>query len=215
VPTTFHRLGYLPVSVHFDASEHDPLGSTALGLGISVNAWHTGPLRDIELLSTNSHASGHWVTLTPSVSRDFIIHTNWTLSLHAEGQWVNETLISNEQMGFGGVSNIRGYEEGEVFGDTGWRLNAELKSPGQVIGMVYGKQPLIVRGSIYTDYGQAFSLNPELHIPSVELWGVGFGTVMSIGSHWEARLLFSWPLLRTSVTRAGAPRFNFGLNAQF
>lgn len=215
VPATFRSLMYLPVTVHFDASEHDPLGTTALGLGLSVNAWFSGPLRNIENLSTNSHASGRWVTLTPSLTRDLIIHTNWTLSLHAEGQWASTTLISNEQMGFGGVSNIRGYEEGEVFGDTGWRLNTELKSPGQVIGMVYGKQPLIVRGSIYTDYGQVFSLNPELHIPSVELWGVGFGTVMSVGSHFEARLLFSWPLLSTSVTHAGEPRFNFGIDAQF
>jgi hemolysin activation/secretion protein len=215
VPTTLRSLKYLPVSLHFDASKRDPFGTTAFGIGVSVNAWHSGPLRAVENLSTNSHVSGHWVTVTPSLTRDFIIHTNWTLSLHAEGQWANETLISNEQMGFGGVSNVRGYQEGEVFGDTGWRINAELKSPGQVIGMVYRKQPLIVRGSIYSDFAQVFSLNQELHIPDASLWGVGFGGVMSVGSHWEARLLFSWPLMSTDVTRAGEPRFNFGINGQF
>jgi hemolysin activation/secretion protein len=215
VPATFRRLEYLPVALHFDANERDAFGTTAFGIGVSVNAWHSGPLRVIENLSTNSHASGHWVTLTPSLTRDIIIHTNWTLSLHAEGQWASEPLISNEQFGEGGVSNIRGYQEGEVFGDTGWRANVELKTPGEVIGMAYGKQPLILRGSIYTDYGQAFSLNSDFHTPSVALWGIGFGTVMSVGSHWEARLLFSWPMLSTTITRAGEPRFNFGLTSQF
>jgi len=215
VPATLHSLTYLPMAVHFDASEHDPLGTTAFGLGLSVNAWFSGPLREIENLTTNSHAVGHWVTVTPSVTRDFIIHTNWTLSLHAEGQWANTTLISNEQMGLGGVASVRGYQEGEVFGDTGWRFNSELKSPGQVIGLVYGKQPLIVRGSVYMDYGKEYSLNQELNLPSVSLWGIGFGTVMSVGSHFEARMLFSWPLTSTTVTRAGEPRFNFGLDTQF
>src|SRR5882724_2997265 len=215
VPATFRRLAYLPVALRFDANEQDALGTTAFGIGVSVNTWHSGPLSVIENLSTNSHASGHWVTVTPSLTRDIIIHTNWTLSLHGEGQWANEPLISNEKFGEGGVSNIRGYQEGEVFGDTGWRANVELKTPGQVIGMAYGKQPLILRGSIYTDYGQAFSLNSNLHTPSVALWGIGFGTVMSVGSHWEARLLFSWPMLSTTVTKAGEPRFNFGLTSQF
>ena len=81
--------------------------------------------------------------------------------------------------------------------------------------MAYGKQPLILRGSVYMDYGQAFSLNSDFPTPSVALWGIGFGTVMSVGSHWEARLLFSWPMLSTRVTRAGEPRFNFGLTSQF
>ena len=215
VPATIRSLMYLPVSLHFDGNKRDPFGSTAVGLGVSVNAWHSGPLRAVENLSTNSHASGHWVTINPSLTRDFIIHTNWTLSLHAEGQWASEPLISNEQMGFGGVSNVRGYQEGEVFGDTGWRVNTELKSPGEVIGMVYGKQPLVVRGSIYSDFAHAFSLNEELHLPETTLWGVGFGTVISVGSHWEARLLFSWPLTSTTDTKAGEPRFNFGLTGQF
>ncbi|HWD91545.1 MAG TPA: POTRA domain-containing protein [Verrucomicrobiae bacterium] len=215
VPATFHSLMYLPLTAHFDASKRDASGVTSFGIGLTVNAWHSGPLREVQNLSTNSHVSGRWVTLNPSLTRDIIIHTNWTLSLHTEGQWASEPLISNEQMGFGGVSSVRGYEEGEVFGDTGWRANAELKSPGEVIGMVYGKQPLLVRGSLYTDYAEVFSLNPELHIPNVALWGVGFGTVMSVGSHWEARLLFSWPLLSTTVTKAGNPRFNFGISGQF
>ena len=43
----------------------------------------------------------------------------------------------------------------------------------------------------------------------------GFGFTASIGSHWDARFLFSFPLLSAGTVRAGQPFFNFGLTAQF
>jgi len=49
----------------------------------------------------------------------------------------------------------------------------------------------------------------------VELWGTGFGFAASVGSHWQARLLFSWPLVGTSITPRDQPYFNFNLTAQF
>jgi hypothetical protein len=39
--------------------------------------------------------------------------------------------------------------------------------------------------------------------------------VASIGSFWQARLLFSVPLLSTTITTAYHPYFNFALTAQF
>jgi hemolysin activation/secretion protein len=227
--TTVRKLEYLPLSLRYDASLRDPLGMTAFSLGLSVNAWFSGPglpasgtgtnripaLNAVQLIAGSREASGHWVILTPSLTRDFTFRTNWTLSLHAEGQWADQPLISNEQFGIGGVGNVRGYQEGEVFGDNGWRLNVELKTPGRVLGIVHGKQALILRGSIYADYGEVFLIDPQGRDSSTSLAGVGFGGVLSIGTHWDARLLFSWPLLNGVSTEAFQPRFNFGLTAQF
>jgi hemolysin activation/secretion protein len=230
---TVRSLEYLPLSIRYDASLRDPYGTTAFGVGLSFNTWFSGTgtpartigsgtnaifvpaLNAVQTIAGSSQASGRWVILTPSLSRDFTFHTNWTLSLHAEGQWANEPLISNEQFGIGGVGNVRGYLEGEVFGDTGWRANVELKTPGQVIGLAYGKQPLTIRGSLYTDYGQTFLLDPQGRNNNVSLWGCGFGGIISIGTHWNARVLFSWPLLNGTTTGAYDPRFNFALTAEF
>jgi hemolysin activation/secretion protein len=215
VPTTHRALDYLPVSFRYDASLPDARGGTAFGLGLGANAWYSGSLSNLQSIAGSSESSGHWVILSPSLSRDLLIITNWILSFHAEGQWVNEPLISNEQFGLGGVNSVRGYREGEVFGDTGWWVGLEQKTPPQVVGLVYPNHPLTVRASVYMEYGELYLLDPQGRQDRTALWGTGFGGAASIGATWEARLLVSWPLLTAGTTEAGQPRFNFSLSAQF
>lgn len=219
VPTTRRALNYLPLSMRFDASRRDSLGTTTFGFGYTANLWYSGGLSNLQSISGSTKSTGHWVTLAGNLARDFIIHTNWTVSMSANGQWSSEPLISNEQFGAGGVASVRGYREGEVFGDRGWRTSVELKTPPHVVGLVYGNAQgngkLAVRGSVYMDYAETYLLDPHGRDGRVPLWGVGFGAAATIGSHWEARMLFSWPLLKTSLTQAGQPRFDFGLTAQF
>ena len=215
VPTTIQSLDYLPLSLRYDASLRDSRGVTTFGLGLSANAWYSGSASNLQSITGSSKSSGNWVILSPSLSRDFLVHTNWVLSLHGEGQWTDQPLISNEQFGLGGVNSVRGYEEGQVFGDTGWWVGVEQKTPPQVVGLVYRNHPLTVRGSVFMEYGEAYLLDPRGRHNRIALWGTGFGGVASIGATWEARLLFSWPLIPAGTTPAGQPRFNFSLSTQF
>jgi hemolysin activation/secretion protein len=126
-------------------------------------------------------------------------------------------LISNEQFGVGGVNSVRGYHEGQVFGDTGWHVTLEQQTPSHLVGMVGNGVPLLLRGTVFMDYAEVYLLDPQAEggPASTALWGTGFGGVASIGSHWEARFMFSLPLLKASTTPAYQPFFNFGLTAQF
>jgi hemolysin activation/secretion protein len=215
LPTTSRSLRYLPFALRYDASLRDSWGVTAFGLGLSADAWYSGSASNLQSITGSAESSGNWFILNPSLSRDFLIHTNWILSLHAEGQWASQPLISNEQFGLGGVNSVRGYQEGEVFGDTGWWLGMEQKTPPHVMGMVYRNHPLTVRGTVFMEYGEVYLLDPQGRPDRTELWGTGFGGVASIGAAWEARLLLSWPLLTAGTTHAGVPRLNFSLSAQF
>jgi hemolysin activation/secretion protein len=215
LPTTRQSLSYLPLALRYDASLRDSRGMTAFGLGLSVDAWYSGSASNLQSITSSSESSGNWLILNPSLSRDFLIHTNWILSLHAEGQWASQPLISNEQFGLGGVNSVRGYQEGEVFGDTGWWLGLEQKTPSHLVGMVYRNHPLTVRGSVFMEYGQVYLLDPQGRPDRTALWGTGLGGVASIGATWEARLLLSWPLLTAGTTHAGVPRLNLSLSAQF
>jgi hemolysin activation/secretion protein len=212
VPTTTRALDYLPLALRYSASLRDPRGATSFGLGLGVNAWYSGSIERLRTITLSDDSSGHWVTLTPSFSREFHFRTNWVLAINASGQWATEPLISNEQFGIGGVGSVRGYHEGEVFGNSGWYVTAEQKTPPFVVGRIYGNSALSVRGSVFMGYGQAFSLSPR---NPQELWGAGLGGAASIGPNWETRFLFSWPLISTRATEAGQPRFDFGLSAQF
>jgi hypothetical protein len=65
------------------------------------------------------------------------------------------------------------------------------------------------------EYGDVYLLDPQGRPSRTPLWGTGFGGVASIGATWEARLLFSWPLLTAGTAQAYQPHFNFSLSAQF
>jgi hemolysin activation/secretion protein len=182
---------------------------------MSANSWYSGSVSNLQGITGSSRSSGYWVAITPSLGRDLAFHTNWVLSVHADGQLVNQPLISNEQMGLGGLGSVRGYHEGEILGDEGWHIMTEQKTPYCVVGTAYRNHPLTIRGSVFMDYGEAYLIDPGAGKGRTQLWGVGFGGVASIGANWEARFLFSWPLLSAGTTEAGQPRFDFGLSAQF
>ncbi len=135
--------------------------------------------------------------------------------LRADGQWASQPLISNEQFGTGGVASVRGYQEGQVFGDTGWHVSLEQRTPGHVVGYFNADNPLTIRGSIYTDYAESYLLDPQGRPVRTPLWGAGLGFVASIGSTWEARFLFSEPFLGAGGSEPWQPFFNFSLTAQF
>ena len=155
------------------------------------------------------------MVLRPSLSQDIVFCTNWTTTVRADGQWASEPVLSTEQFGAGGVNSVRGYHEGEIFGDTGWHLSLQQQTPPYVVGMIRDNTPLTVRGSVYMDYARVYLLDPQGRQSSTPLWGAGFGMAASAGSHWQAQFLFSWPLLSAGTTTAYQPFFNFALTAQF
>jgi outer membrane protein assembly factor BamA len=215
VPLTIKNIDYLPISLRWDGSEHDAFGITSLGLGYSLNLWYSGGLSNLQRISGSTESTGHWMAFTVNAMREQAFITNWPVALRLDAQLASEPLISNEQFGNGGVNGVRGYREGELFGDSGWRIMAEQKTPPLIVGLAYPNAPLTVRGSIFMDYGETYFLDPGPRKERQALWGTGFGFAASIGPTWEVRFLFGWPLIATPTTKAGEPRFDFALSAQF
>lgn len=226
VPATVRQMQYLPLSVRSDANWRDSLGTTGVGLGLSINPWYASQSyingivsatgnNSLQGITGSPKSTGFWAVLTPTYTRTFMFRTNWMTSFRADGQWASEPLISNEQFGIGGVNSVRGYHEGESFGDTGWHLSLEQHTPTHVVGMVRGNMPLTLSGSIYMDYADAYLLDPQGFPSNIKLWGTGFGIAAALGSHWQANFLFSLPLVSTTVTPRNEPYFNFSMTAQF
>ncbi len=78
---------------------------------------------------------------------------------------------------------MRGYHEGEVFGDDRLALSLEQQTPPHMVGMIHGDIPVTVRGSVYMDWATAYLIDPKLRPGSVEFWGTGFGFAASVGSY--------------------------------
>ena len=234
IPTTHPSLDYLPLSLNYSGNFLDIFGPATVGLGLSANLWYSSRtsitssdtngnpvvtykngLESLRGITSSKESTGHWVILRPSFAQQIEIYTNWITSFRADGQWASEPLISVEQFGAGGANSVRGYHEGEVFGDTGWHLSLEQQTPPYTLGTVFDGAPLTVRGSAYMDYARVYLIDPEGRQGSTPLWGTGFGFSAAAGSHWQAQFLFSWPLLSTLTTPAYQPFFNFVLTAQF
>jgi len=226
VPVTDSSLEYLPLALSYNGTWRNPHATVGFGLGVSGNPWYSSETstnghiqstgeKSFQGITDSAKSTGYWVTLNPSLSIDVPLPEQWLFSVHANGQWTSEPLISTEQFGIGGVNSVRGYHEGEIFGDNGWRCSIEQQTPPHVVGMINGKEPLTVRGSIYMDYATAYLLDPHGRPGHFELWSTGVGFIASVGSHWQSRFLFSLPLISTSTTPYYQPYFNFGLTAQF
>jgi len=217
VPPTYVETRYLPATVRWDGSRRDSNGVFYANLNYSVNflsGSFSQAKQNFENAAGSSHANGAYHIISGGLSREQTVYKDWKLTLKADGQWANQPLIPNEQFGEGGVNSVRGYHEGEVFGDTGWHISLEQKTPGHILGAI-GKSPLIVRGSVYMDYADTFLLDPQGRQSSTALWGTGLGFVASLGTSWEARFLFSMPLRSSPTIEAYQPYFNFSLTSQF
>jgi hemolysin activation/secretion protein len=234
VPYTVKDIEYLPLTLQFNGGSRDDWGTTAFGAGFGGNIWYSSQTsitsyptnkvttttylngeKSLQFITGSKESTGYWMVINPSFTRTFVFHTNWVTTFHGDGQWASQPLISNEQFGIGGVNSVRGYHEGEDFGDTGWHFSLEQQSSPLVVGTVYGHNPLTVRGSVYMDIATVYLLDPLGRPGSSELWSTGFGFTASVGSHWQARFLFSVPLIGTSITPQDQPYFNFNLTAQF
>lgn len=245
VPITKNWIEYLPLSLRYTGSWRDSLGVSTIGMGLAVNLWRNNLFAttafptvvrtngagvvttNIVPTTTNVHgptafrdiagstlSSGYWVVINPSYSRTITID-DWTTLVHVDGQWASEPLISPEQFGAGGVNSVRGYPEGDAFGDEGWHFSVEEQTPSHTVGTIYGGTPLTVYGSIYMDYATVYLIDPQGRPPRQRLWGTGVGFNAAAGPHWQARFLFSFPLLSTPDTPAYQPLFDFSLTAQF
>lgn len=245
VPTTENQMEYLPLTVRYSGTWRDSLGFSTIGLGVTANLYYWARYSTYSsetVYSTNSSgvittnnintstvareaaglqkitgsslSSGHWVVINPSFSRTITID-DWTTLFRLNGQWASEPLISPEQFGAGGVNSVRGYPEGDVFGDDGWNVSLEEQTPAHTVGTIWDGTPLTLRASIYMDYADVYLIDPQGRPPLQSLWGTGVGFIAAAGPHWQAQFLFSFPLNSTGDTPAYQPLFNFSLTAQF
>jgi len=217
VPPSLRSVEYLPFTARWDAELPDKNGITSFGLSYSANLMYSNGRSNFQAIAGSRRASGYWHDVGFNVARELALQGEWKLALRADGQWASQPLISNEQFGVGGVNGVRGYREGEVFGDMGWRITSELKTPSHRIGYVGAGAgyPLLVRASAFFDYADAYLIDPNGRPANTPLCGTGVGGAFTLGPKFEGRLLFAWPVLNTPYSESGQLRVSFALSAQF
>jgi hemolysin activation/secretion protein len=230
LPVSHASLEYFPLNIGINGSVPDTFGTTFFNANANFNILPI--LSDDKAFagaSYTTNARAHYVVLQLGADRVQTIYKDWTVKLHADGQWADGPLFSNEQFGMGGVAGVRGYTDGLDYGDTGWRMSIEPQTPLVNIGMVGNEghqESSWLRGSVFMDYGELYRYDDTPGLPgslsglhTLRFWGTGFALTANIGNHVDARLTLAFPLLEPDGQPGFHPERNmhiyFGVGAQF
>jgi hemolysin activation/secretion protein len=232
-PALFNHVQYMPLNAGLNVAVPDKLGTmfynAQLNFGIPIFsqeiAVKTTQLTNGSTVTTRtvipSNPETGYVTLQMGADREQAISKDWSLRLHADGQWADHPIISNEQFAMGGVAGVRGYTDGEAYGNSGWRLSIEPQTRLFNIGVVGNEGSTEIcwaRSSVFFDCGEIY-LSPATGKDSQSFAGVGWSFTLNLGTHMDGRLTVGYPLINDTLTstgtRAGEVHVYFGLGGQF
>jgi len=227
-PTRSSQLTYVPLNAGGNFSFADSMGTLSGTLGLNFN--FAGDTEQFRRVAGAVRAKPGYVKGVVSLTREQKLPGEWSLLVRGSGQGASGPLIGNEQFSVGGVNSVRGYFEGDIFGDSGWFASAEIRTPywDTALPVWAGDVPAWLRGSVFIDSGQAFLVDRgESGIAVGQLlWGAGFGVSLNINQHVYMRFALAWPFTTTETaplspsvstvnTTAGNPRAYFTLEGQF
>jgi len=126
----------------------------------------------------------------------------WTVRV--QGQLADGALLASEQLGFGGVTSVRGYEEREANGDQGIIVSNEVSSPAYspltwLAGRAMDDQLKLLA---FWDYGIANNRQSGNGVPkTAHLSGVGVGLRYALAPYVSARFDYGWALTGAKGSR--------------
>jgi hypothetical protein len=215
-------LDYLPLSWGWSAFRPDKLGVTSFSLNQNIFLAGLASARtNFQVVAASRDAGGNYTTLTAGLTRRQNLPDDWSLLLRANGQWASEPLINNEQFALGGTAGVRGYEEGEVYGDDGWRVMFDVNAPPIQIGELPVSDrgegiPVYLRCSWFMDCGETWLIDRPAPLGlAYNEWGTGLGFYLTAGEHFDARLTLAWALHNTPAAYVGETRAYFSVGFQF
>jgi hemolysin activation/secretion protein len=213
-------LQYIPFTFGWAAARPDKWGGFAFNYSQSIFLSGLASARtNFQVAAEAPGAGGTYTTINAGLAREQILFGGWSAMLNANGQWASAPLISNEEFPLGGTSGVRGYQEGAIYGDTGWRVLFDLRAPPINVGYfptATGDVPAVIRSSLFMDYGQTSLIDrPTVGSLTFPEWGMGFGFFLTAGEHFDARLSLAWALKTSATARAGDAIAYFSVGAQF
>lgn len=133
--------------------------------------------------NTFSKFNGDFVSVLKVFSDDFVL-------FRGQAQYALGPLAVAEQYSVGGSDTVRGYQQSEVLGDSGWVLSAEFRVP------LNGRNAKnSVQGAFFFDTGFTSLRNAQPgETPQRHLTGAGVGVRANLGSSTSLRVDLGFPV---------------------
>lgn len=122
-----------PVSITYKGSRLSTTNNLDFSVGFFSNISGGTNNEDVDYADSRvgdtSVATADWSLFRYNVNYLSFLSQDWLFRFGLIGQETSDLLISGEQFGVGGMNSIRGFDERDVLGDTGYQVNLELWFP--------------------------------------------------------------------------------------
>jgi hemolysin activation/secretion protein len=202
-------------SLAYHAQYPDPWGETSLD---NLAVWSPGRWsdrnRDAIFGTVRAFSSAEYTYDRISLERRTRLPAGLSCIMRGTYQWADNNLLGSEQLGLGGYSTVRGYDEREANGDEGYLTSIELRSPSINPGALIGSKAWNdhAQALVFWDYGCVSNhslLGGE--DPNVLMSSVGPGLRYEITPYLSARFDYGFQLYRTDIAHRGTSRAHLGV----
>ena len=167
------------------------IGMDAQSLDTS-GAWYS----NIRVTTGNDSfdGQGHFARFNLFLSRQQVLAKDFIFVFRGNAQVSNKKILpTSEEFQIGGMSSVRGYQEGVLIGYKGYVVNGELYFPVPFTSGASFRDKL--KGMVFIDHGGAFPYKGEGAAAHDDyLTGAGVGLVMNISRYFTGRLNLGIPL---------------------
>ena len=183
------------------------------------------PIDASDYRMNKSKESNSFVKLNAGVARLQVLPMNQLIIMQVNGQYANRHMFASEAFQVGGMSSVRGYDEGYYIGDYGMTASVEYRVP--LIPGLKGKYKFIsdsIQLAGFYDFGwlgnryQGDSWGNYPNGRTDYLMAAGPGIVVKLTKYLSANLYWGFPIGKATRNYAGARdttncRFHFTLTS--
>ena len=119
----------VPVTAGYAGEYNRAAGSGRFHVEVVQNIETGSENNDLAYAAVRPGATADWHAFRGTLGGALNLPGNLKLEARLGGQYTEQPLIPGEQYGIGGVRSVRGYEERETYGESGYKVNVELASP--------------------------------------------------------------------------------------
>ena len=166
-------------------------GGAATGIPVDASDHH----------KDRAKSSNNFVKLNAGAARLQVLPFNHLAILQVNGQYANRHLWASEAMQIGGISSVRGYEEGFRIGDYGVTASFEYRMPIPGLRAILPEKYKFIGDSIqlagfydFGWFGDRFQRQNDTNRYSEYLMSVGPGIVVKLTKYISANLYWGFPV---------------------
>jgi len=194
---TLNKYRTRSVKLNFTNVKDDVYGKWFGNIGISKGIDIFGASNPIYPYDKRKNPSNRTFKVQASIARLQVLPARLLAIISANGQWMNRDGWYSDKLQVGGVSSIRGYEEGYFLADYGVTGSVELRSPIPFLNHLPEKLRFIddsIRLAAFCDMGWFGDYSRDM-TSSKFLMSVGGGVVLKMTRYLSGNVYFGVPIV--------------------